>query len=520
MGQLCGSSQQNSLQNEKYVEKSINEPTSDAKDEQIDEQSIVTTGHNSTDVDKAVSLAVPTDNMKTNTPTEEQTVALRYSHHDHYNVKPVLETYYGRTSTAETANLCIKVGKRNNNLIPITLQEKLSNETRTLKKDMTSYNHTRYTDSYSGRQTFDKNIKYKHNIECLIDPYLIDIKDSPFEGSLIDSNSNSIDANVIREQSLMIPATYNTMSHQFTSRINNCSFLNYSQSLYQTIEDIYGYMLPMFNYFINDNNNNIAEIELIVSLKEYLIEMETEMESVWVSMYDNYKRTGIKEENIIAVGMYVYDMNIAIDNGVIREKNSDISGGINVNLDIKVEYDNMDRNDHDHDNKYRSQDEYTHLLQLSNIINGTCIVIGNSDMISHKLNCSLNSKSRDININDRISFKMLSYFLIDPTNHIASSKDRSVNWDDISVYAVNRWYKQYCEKLFSFPNDLINVVVKYVVGESIQYRYNLRDERRNKAKQDALNAKNGLTLIDQVMYLQRQLDEMHTKQQAYVISYN
>ena len=249
-----------------------------------------------------------------------------------------------------------------------------------------------------------------------------------------------------------VPAVFDLNDYKFVSPINNLSFLKYGDNLYKTIAMVFKHMIPMFeeiiNYKLKDCNDmfNKDEIQVIVKMQDYLLN-ENE------HYVGNLHKEGISEEQIVALGIYYFDIN------------PNIIGG---NLDIIKKY------------AYSHNEERIMGNSVQHIKTGTCVVLSNVKTY-HKV-----SKMENKTLNSGIlSRKILSFFLINPKGGIKSSRDILVNWDDITIYVLNSWFRSQNksdneknnERISKWmPNELVQIIINYVIGLG-RNRYTLRDNR-------------------------------------------
>ena len=251
-----------------------------------------------------------------------------------------------------------------------------------------------------------------------------------------------------------IPAIYNLKDYKFVSWINNLSHIKYGDSLYKTIAGIFKYMIPMFETIINYKLGSYKidhELQLIVKMQDYLLNNGE-------NYFGEFHKEGIEQENIIALGIYYFDVDTRITGG---------------NLDIISKY-----------QPSPGKDYGATLMRnkVENIKSGTCVVLSNIDNTYHKVSQMSNECANKDDDDDctTLSRKILSFFLINPKCKIKSSRDILVNWDDIALCVVNVWFRKGNEnnqlQTNWLPNELIQMIIDCVIGLG-KNRYTLRDER-------------------------------------------
>ena len=97
---------------------------------------------------------------------------------------------------------------------------------------------------------------------------------------------------------------------------------------------------------------------------------------------------------------------------------------------------------------------------------------------SHLFGAALIWFESDKNENNGVlSRKILSFFLINPSKWIKSSRDVLVNWDDITICVINVWFRNQLKfennQINWLPNELIQMIIDCVIGLG-KNRYTLK----------------------------------------------
>lgn len=221
-----------------------------------------------------------------------------------------------------------------------------------------------------------------------------------------------------------IPANYSQKDKKFTSQINNCdNDSNENVTLYNSIETIFDRFIPHFqNVLDNLHKNKKIENKINLHYNSYdELQVIVKIGSTQLSpnntkaLGTGWHLEGIREENIIATGIYYYDFDNVTDSHLCFRTavdECDINYPQGKTRYVETHYGLMKI---EGSHRYNEMDT---VMELSKIKTkeDMCLVFPN--FLQHRVEeFELQDKTKDGNRN------ILVFFLIDPRKHIISTSD-------------------------------------------------------------------------------------------------
>ena len=121
-----------------------------------------------------------------------------------------------------------------------------------------------------------------------------------------------IDPTLTAGHNNVIPAEYNPKRGIFTSNINQVSRYEYGHTIYPLIGKIFKCMLPLFEWVVGRIDRCLLHtrptLQIIVKMQDYQLQDGDKYEGTFHS-------EGLNKENIIAVGIYYFDIDSSINGG-------------------------------------------------------------------------------------------------------------------------------------------------------------------------------------------------------------